>query len=118
MSRRPLLVLVGGGVAWTLHLFAGYFLVSVGCPRAWPALGWWIAAATALTATAAIGVGVSGLRAWRRSRPGENDADAEEARRLVFAVGGLLAALFTVAILLAGLAAVVLPPCQSMAAAR
>lgn len=108
----PWLALVGGGIAWTVHLSAGYFLVSVGCPRSWP-LGWTLAVVTVLAAGASLAVGMTSLRGWRRAP--EADRDDPTTRRLFFAAGALLAGLFTVAILLGGLAAVILSPCRGVA---
>ena len=38
-----LVALASGGMVWILHLLASYFLVSLGCARGWPALGWTLA---------------------------------------------------------------------------
>jgi hypothetical protein len=105
----PWLAVGGAGVAWTVHLFAGYFLVALGCPRAW-AVGWMIALVTALTAGVSLATAVMSVRGWRRGRR-RDDAGAAT---LLYGAGALLAGLFTVAIVLGGMAAVILSPCQSV----
>ena len=106
----PWLAIAGGGTAWTVHLFAGYFLVSLGCPRSWP-LGAPLALVTVLTAGVSIAVGVSSVRGWRRAPA----SDGAAARGLLFAAAALLAGLFTLAILLGSLAALMLGPCTGVA---
>ena len=109
MSSRsaPWLALGGGGLAWSAHLFAGYFLVALGCPRAWP-LGWLIAAVTLVAAAVSLTTGVLSLIGRRR-------APARGAAALLYGAAALLAGIFTVAILLGGMTSLILPPCQGMA---
>lgn len=107
----PWIAIAGGGVAWTVHLFAGYFLVALGCPRSWPVSAIF-AAVTLVTAGMSVGLGVMGVRGWRRAAA-TADEDGE-ARRLIFAAATLLAGLFTLAILLGGVTALSLPPCRDV----
>jgi hypothetical protein len=106
----PWLAIGGGGIAWTVHLFAGYVLVALGCPRAWP-LGSMLAAATVLTAGMSLAIGVMSVRRWRRVPVNVDD----DAAALLYGAGAMLAGLFTVAILLGGVAALILPPCRGVA---
>jgi hypothetical protein len=111
MRGAPLLLaLAGGGSAWILHLLAGYFLVSLGCPRGWPALGGTLAAVTGVCAAGALAV--AGLALRERGRIPRGRADGETAR-LLLGVAVLLGALFAVMIVLGGVTVAALPPCQA-----
>jgi len=111
MRGAPLvLALAGGGTAWMLHLFAGYFLVSLGCPRGWPALGWTLITVTGVCAASALAVAVVAWRERRRADPGREDGGTS---RLLLSVAALLATLFAIMIVLGGLAVAALPPCQA-----
>jgi hypothetical protein len=110
MRGAPLvLVLAGGGTAWMLHLLTGYFLVSLGCPRGWPALSWTLITVTGVCTASALAVAVVALRARRRADAGLEDG---ETSRLLSSVAALLATLFAIMIVLGGLAVAALPPCQ------
>jgi hypothetical protein len=106
----PWLALGGGGIAWTVHLLAAYFLIALGCPRAWP-LGWLIAVVTLLAAGVSLTTGVLSVRGWRR-RTASGDGGATP---LLYGAAALLAGLFTLAILLGGVTTLILPPCQGVA---
>jgi hypothetical protein len=111
MRGAPLLLaLAGGGSAWMLHLLAGYFLVSLGCPRGWPALGGTLAVVTGVCAAGALAVAALALR--RRARIPRGHADGETAR-LLLNVAVLLSALFAAMIVLGGVTVAALPPCQA-----
>jgi heme/copper-type cytochrome/quinol oxidase subunit 3 len=111
MHRRALLwVVVGGGSAWAVHLFAGYFLVSLGCARHWPALGAALGGVTVLCATGTVALTVG---AWRWRRHTRGPANETETPRLLLTVAILLGLLFTIMIVLGGLTVAVLPPCQT-----
>jgi hypothetical protein len=107
---RLFAMLTAAGTAWTLHLFAAYFVVALGCPRAWPGLGWLLAGATGLFAVIAAGTGAGALRMRRRA--GRSGAADVATLRLVLGVAALLAGLFTVGIVLGGTAAALVPVCQ------
>lgn len=109
-QRAPWLALGGGGIVWTVHLLTAYFLVALGCPRAWP-LGWLIAVLTFLAAGVSLATGVLSVRGWRR-RPASEDNGATP---LLYGAAALLAGLFTLAILLGGMTMLILPPCQGVA---
>ena len=111
MRGAPLLLaLAGGGSAWMLHLLAGYFLVSLGCPRGWPALGGTLALVTGLCAASALAVAALALHHRRRLPRGGGDG---ESPRLLLNVAVLLSALFAVMIVLGGVTVAALPPCQA-----
>ena len=105
-----LFALTGGGTAWMLHLLAGYFLVSLGCPRGWPALGTMLVAVTVGCAGGALAVAAAALRARGRAPRSPGDGAT---RRLVLNVAVLLGALFAGMIVLGGVAIAALPPCQA-----
>jgi hypothetical protein len=108
--RAPWLALGGGGIAWTVHLLAGYFLVALGCPRAWP-LGSLIAVLTLVAAAVSCATAVLSLRGRRRT-PAPSDGGATA---LLYGAAALLAGFFTLAILLGGMTMLILPPCQGAA---
>jgi hypothetical protein len=106
----PWIALGGGGVAWTVHLFAGYFLVALGCPRSWP-LSWMLGVVMVLTAGISLAIGVMSVRGWRRAPASDDDG----ATALLYGAAAMLAGLFTVAILLGSITALILSPCHSVA---
>jgi hypothetical protein len=106
----PWIAITGGGIAWAAHLFTGYFLVALGCPRSWP-VDVMLAVVTVTTASVALGIGVAGVRGWR----GAKRHDGPDARTLMFAAGALLAGLFALGIVLGGVAALILSPCRGAA---
>lgn len=112
MSARhgPWLAIAGGGAAWAVHLFAGYFLVAVGCPRSWP-LGWMLIAVTGLTAALALAIGVISADRWWRARAYDDGQGAT----LLYGTAALLGGLFTVAIVLGGVATLMLSACRDVA---
>jgi hypothetical protein len=106
MHTRPVfLALAGGGTTWMLHLSAAYFIVSIGCARGWPGLGFALAMTTVACAMGALAIAVIAWRARRRAR-------RAEASRFLLGVGASLSVLFAVMIVLGGLTVVALPPCQ------
>lgn len=109
-TRTLLLALVGGGTAWVLHLFIGYFVVALGCPRGWPAIGATLVVVTALCVAVAVGVGAV---AWRGRDRARRLPDDGETLRLLLSVAVSLATLFALMIILGGLTVVTLSPCQA-----
>ena len=105
----PLVALASGGTVWMLHLLASYFLVALGCPRRWPALGGMLVAATVVAVAGALVVAAVAWRERRRLRSGEG----HETSRLLLGVAALLAALFAIMTVLGGLTMVAQPPCQA-----
>lgn len=106
-----LVALASGGTVWILHLLAGYFLVSLGCAREWPVLGWTLASVTVACASTALIVAVRALR--QRRRTPRTGAEGETAR-LLLNVAVLLSTLFAIMMILGGLTAAALPPCQTV----
>lgn len=107
---------VGGPVAWSLHLFISYFLVTIGCTTGWGGTVPAILIVTILLAAAAFGSGVVAFRRWRQLDGAPQDwreALSEPRGRggLLWMVGILSAALFGVVILLAGLPPLFVPIC-------
>ena len=110
MRSVPLLLaLAGGGTAWMLHLLAGYFLVSLGCPRGWP-LGVSLVVVTVVCAMSALAV--AGLAMHQRARI-PRARDDSESSRLLLNVAIALGALFAIMIVLGGVTVAALPACQA-----
>jgi hypothetical protein len=109
---RPWIAIGGGGAAWAVHLFAGYFLVALGCPREWP-LGGMLTVVTVLAAGVALAIGMLSARGWWRAPARDGDDDGASA--LLYGAAAMLAGLFTVAILLGGITALMVSPCRSVA---
>jgi hypothetical protein len=109
----PWIALASGGVAWAIHLLAGYFLVALGCPRAWP-LGGLLVVVTLVTGAISLAVGlISGDRWWSARASGDEGSAA-----MLYATAALLGGLFTLAIVLGGITAVILPACRDAAIGR
>jgi hypothetical protein len=102
--------LLGGHVAWTLHLLVGYFLVSLSCLpglrfrlfelNGFLLLIWLLTLATAVLACAAT---VTGWRDWRQ--------EGTSWRGFVALTGMLLSGLFCATIVLQGVPLFFLAPC-------
>ncbi len=109
------LALLGGPLAWTLHLFASYFVVAVACATGWGGAAATVVVLTVALALAAIATGVFGLRHWRQVQSAAswthalNEAGGEEG--LLFLVGVMLAALFALLIVMNGLSPLLVPVC-------
>lgn len=104
------LALAGGGTAWALHLFAGYFVVSLGCARGWPALTGTLMAVTAVCTVSALAVAIVAMRGHQRAHRRRDDGETPQ---LLLSVSALLASLFAVMIVFGGLAVAALAPCQA-----
>ena len=104
------LALLGGGIAWAVHLLASYAVVSVGC-----ATGWWgtrplLGALTVACIALAVATGVL---AHRRRRQLAVAASTATPARFTFTVGVGLATLFTALIVLAGIVPFIVPLCEA-----
>lgn len=106
---------LGGGVAWTVHLLASYLLAESICVSPPLDFRWLglegatilllgITLATALTALAAVLVGIGQWTTWR------NDRDHQPAAYLTL-TGLLLSGTFLVIILVQGLPPLILATC-------
>jgi hypothetical protein len=106
---------LGGPLAWTLHLFACYFVVALACTSEWAGATLAIALLTIGLAALAIATGVFALRRWRRVQHAAswthalNEAGGEEG--LLFLVGVMLAALFALLIVMNGISPLLVPVC-------
>lgn len=103
--------LLGGPAAWTAHLLASYPLVPVACDTGTTAP---LNALTAAMALIAAGSAATGWWAYRRARRSAASAagSASESRTGFMAITGLLlGALFTFAIVMEGLPAILQDPC-------
>lgn len=113
-SLRVMTAFLGAPVAWALHLFVSYAMVAYACATGWGSLHLALGVATLVLALAAAAAGALAWRAWRRT-PAERAPESPEApgswRDLLMPVGVLLAALFTLAIVLAGIAPIFVPAC-------
>ncbi len=126
-GRHLLLALLGAPVAWTLHLGAGYLVVTVWCSRGWSGADATIGILTLICAGAALVSGMLAFRLWRQgqrslltdeepggpeswdSRMGERGARAAFLAVLGLFMGGLFAYL----IVLQGLPPLYTPTCPA-----
>jgi hypothetical protein len=129
-GSRLLLALLGSPLAWTVHLLAGYFVVTLWCSAGWTSSDTALAVLTLLCAGAAIASGVLALKLWRQGQrglrsdvepgvPGSWDARMGErgSRGIFLAVVGLfMSGMFTYLIVLQGLPPFFTPACPATAA--
>lgn len=104
-----IVALLGGGIAWAVHLLTSYAVVSVGC-----ATGWWgtrplLGAVTVACIALAVATGILAQRGRRQTAVA---ASAATPARLTFTVGAGLATLFTALIALAGIVPFIVPLCE------
>lgn len=107
---------LGAPIAWTLHLFISYVLVTVGCNVGWRGTVPAILLVTVVLAAAAFTTGIVAYRRWSALGGGPRNwrdalADPRGDGGLLWLCGILLAALFGVVILLAGIAPLFVPLC-------
>ncbi|MGH7509454.1 MAG: hypothetical protein ACREMZ_08285 [Gemmatimonadales bacterium] len=109
-----LVALLGAPIAWAVHLALSYFLVALDCGTSWNGGRNGIVVATIGFALAAAGSGLFGWREWKRMRVPTRRGDVNQPQsREFFLLGGVvLAMLFTVAIVLAGVSPFLLPMCS------
>jgi hypothetical protein len=105
---------LGAPAVWALHLFVSYALVALACSTGWDGIRVALAAVTIVFAAAAAWSGVLAWRAWRRAGA-EGLADAADPapgwRGLTMLAGIVLAAIFTLVIIFAGLPPLFVPVC-------
>jgi hypothetical protein len=113
-TKTLLLAFLGAPTAWALHLAVSYFLVSLGCGAQWQGARDAVIVATILCAVTAGAAGVFGWRRWKAARGSAGGAAFETDRVPQFLAisGAVLAALFTGAIILAGMSPLFLPLCS------
>ncbi|MDQ3951153.1 MAG: hypothetical protein M3282_12535 [Gemmatimonadota bacterium] len=106
---------LGGPIAWTLHLFVSYFLVALACTTGWWGANVGIALATVLLAAAAGASVVVSFRRWRQlggdQRWDEALSDPRGRGGFLWVLGMVLGAIFALAILFAGLPPLFVPTC-------
>lgn len=123
-TPRPailLIALLGGGLAWSLHLLASYVLVAFACTTDWGGAR----VALALLSLAALGTtGASGWLAWKRGhiaravdRPEDDAWDARMGERtarvsFLMVMGLISAILFAIGIVYATLTIWIGPLCE------
>ncbi|MBQ1016813.1 hypothetical protein KBX71_02920 [Micromonospora sp. D93] len=111
---------LGGAVAWALHLLAGWGVDELTCASGSERVGAVplravLGAAVVLPALATVGALLASALLWRRTAhpPGPNGEDRSVGRGRLFAVVGIWSnLLFLAIIVLGGVALLVLPPCQ------
>lgn len=115
--RIKVLALLGGAVAWTLHLGACYFVVALACTTGWNGGTLTITILTLLLGGLGTGSGVFALKHWRRVQEAPswehalNEAGGHEG--LMFLVGILLSVVFVFLILLNGITPFMVPECPA-----
>lgn len=105
--------LLGAPIAWLLHLSVSYFLVTLACTGDSGTPRWGILVATFGFAIVAASAGMVAYRGWRRlPSPAGSDGEPGASRgRFLLVTGMLLAGLFVVLIVLAGLPPLFVPAC-------
>lgn len=110
-----LYAVLGGPLAWTLHLFASYFLVTLGCTSGWRGADAAVVIAAIPLAAAAVASAVISLRRWRALGRDQDwgSALAEPHGRggFLWLVGVMLGGIFALAIAMQGLAPLFVPTC-------
>lgn len=113
--RVKVLALVGGPLAWTLHLGLCYLVVALACTTSWTGGPLVIAILTVVLGAACAATGWFALRNWRRvqhTSSWEHAVDEAGGHEgLMFLVGMMLAALFTLLILMSGISPFLVPMC-------
>jgi len=121
-----LAALLGGPVAWTLHLFVSYAVVAADCATRWSGARVTVVIVTVVALLATAASGLLARRLWMRSRaidrPTDDHWDArmgERTARVSFLMvsGLVLSILFGIAILYAGLPTIYLATCPPAAPA-
>jgi hypothetical protein len=125
LNRSPWFHLLGGPILWSAHFLATYNWVEFACRAnllvldstvfGLTVLSWSVLVLTLITALAALYVGWSSHKTWRRLRESqatnEPDSWGIDSRRFMALGGILLSVLFSLVILLSGLPVLVLGPC-------
>ncbi len=118
VAGKPTLILglLGAPLAWSLHLAVEYLIVALACATGWGA-GVVVALGivTAVLAVLSALAGLFALRQWKRLRSSEDENDETGARPQSFLMltGVLLSMLFTLTIILTGLAPLFVPVCPT-----
>jgi hypothetical protein len=105
-------VLLGGPLAWALHLLISYGPVEIACSATVPLF---LHGVTLTTALVALGAALLGWRTWSRARrtvPPADDGDALRRTRFVAACGTILGGFFVLVIVLEGIPVLLVDPCM------
>lgn len=107
---------LGGALAWTVHLFTAWGVEELACASGSTRVGavplrLVITLAVVLPALATVGSLLAGGLAWRRTRH-DGEVPSVSRTRMLAIVGIWLNLLFLTIIVLGGAALLVLPPCQ------
>lgn len=104
-------------LSWTLHLLVSYFLITVGCATSWTGTRAAIVVLTLLFAATSLFSGYGVLREWPRPiRVFQWVGKTEEetpVTNFLLGLGLIVTGFFTLAILLGGLGALLLPLCET-----
>ena len=101
---RLLFVFLGGPILWSLHLAVSYFLITLACAIGWGWVGWAVAAVTIVLAGGSLYAAWTARRMWQQLGPKPPEPDERDWVRFVLLTGGAGSFLFTVAIVLQGVA--------------
>lgn len=115
-----LFALLGGAVAWTVHLLAAYTLVTVDCSTEWNGGRLTVGVLTLVSLAVTAAAGLLARRLWLRARAVDRPVDdawdarmGERTARVSFlaVVGLVLAILFAVAIVYEAMPLLMVPVC-------
>lgn len=126
LSRSPWFHFLGGPILWSAHFLVSYGWVEFACRArllvldstilGFTILSWSVLMLTLVAVLATLYVGWASYRSWQRLRESQETNELEawgvESRRFMAFSGIALSALFSLTILLTGLPALVLGPCE------
>lgn len=126
LNRSPWFHLLGAPILWSAHFLVSYAWVEFACRvrllvldstiLGLTVLSWSVMIFTLIAVLATLYVGWSAIRSWgllkHTQQTNELDSWRIESRRFMAFSGILLSALFSLVILLSGLPALVLGPCE------
>jgi hypothetical protein len=121
-----LFALLGGAVAWSLHLLGSYVLLAYGCTREWggtrPALATISVVALLVTIASGLVARRRGVIARERDRPVDDAWDARMGERtarvsFIMVVGLVLAIVFGLGIVYEAITVFLVPLCEAGAGA-
>ena len=107
---RLLFGLLGGPLAWAIHLLASYGLVAIACLNGWTEARLALGIVTVVALAVAIGAGIVAARTAARA-PLLDAVTGGAAARFTLGLGTRLSALFGFLILLGGLVPFMAPLC-------
>jgi len=106
---------LGGPIAWTLHLFVSYFIIAFACSTGWRYAAMAIGVTTVILASAAVASAVIAYRRWHQlggHQPWDSALSDPHGRGgFLWILGIVLGIFFAAVILAAGLPPVFVPTC-------